>query len=177
MKKNRRLVQIIVLFAVVLLGGYTIGNAVFGSKDDLPKIGERPPDFALLGTDNKTHRLADYEGKALVINFWGSFCPPCVIETPEFQRQYEKWQAQGKPFEIIGINLSEDQLTVNNFVEKFGLTYDILRDQRNKIERLYGVRSYPTTFFVKPDGSIMDIYVGGLTEEEIDRRIEKLLQF
>jgi len=175
MKKNRKTIQVIILLAVVLLGGYAIGKALFSSSDDRPKVGQRPPDFALLDLNKQTHRLADYEGKALVINFWGTFCPPCVVETPEFQRQYEKWQAQGKPFEIVGINLSEDQLTVANFVEKFGLTYDILRDQRNRIEQLYGVRSYPTTFFVKPDGTIMDIFVGGMKEQDIEERVAKLL--
>ena len=176
MGRNRRKIQIVILLGVLLLGGYAIGKALFVSDDGLPRKGEAPPEFALLGADGQPHRLADYKGKALVINFWGTFCPPCVVETPEFQRQYEKWQAQGKPFEIIGINLSEDDLTVSNFVRKYGLTYDILRDKRNKIETLYGVRSYPTTFFIKPDGTIMDIYVGGMTEKDIDERVMKLLQ-
>ncbi|MBB3109240.1 peroxiredoxin [Paenibacillus phyllosphaerae] len=177
MGKYRKTTQIVILIGVLLLGGYAIGKALFASDDGgLPKIGEKPPEFALLGEDQEAHKLSDYEGKALVINFWGTFCPPCVIETPEFQRQYEKWTSMGKPFEIIGINLGEDSLTVRNFVQQYGLTYEMLYDKGRKIMAKYGVESFPTTFFVKPDGTIMDIFVGGMTEEDIDKRVTKLLQ-
>lgn len=63
---------------------------------------------------------------------------------PEFERQFAKWQNDG--LEILAINLSEDTLTVNNFVHQFELNYPILRDVDRKTEREYGLRSYPTTF-------------------------------
>ncbi|MNG00341.1 Thiol-disulfide oxidoreductase ResA [compost metagenome] len=93
---------------------------------------------------------------------------------PEFEQQYLKWK--DKPFEILAVNLSEGNLTVNNFVKDFELTYPILRDANKVIERRYGLEQYPSTFFIKPDGTIMDIFVGGMTEQDIDDRIEKLLQ-
>ncbi|QYR19948.1 redoxin family protein [Paenibacillus sp. sptzw28] len=174
MKSYRRITQIVIFLGVLLLGGYAIGNALFSPSDGLPRKGDKPPDFALLGSDGKTHRLSDYEGKALVINFWGTFCPGCVTETPDLQKQYEK---QGdKPFEIVGINLGEDNLTVNNFIKQFGVSYSILLDDNRKVERKYGLKSYPTTFFVKPSGEIMDIFVGPMTENDIDERVTKLLQ-
>ncbi|MGG4032556.1 redoxin domain-containing protein [Paenibacillus cisolokensis] len=174
MGKARRPVQIVILLGVLLLGGYAIGEALFASDDKILKAGERPPDFKLLDLNGEAKELQDFQkdGKALVINFWGTFCPPCVKEMPEFQRQYEKWKDS---LEIVAINLSEDDLTVRNFVSRFKLDFPVLRDSNRMVERRYGLRQYPTTFFVKPDGRIMEIFVGGMTEKDIDKRIERLL--
>lgn len=176
MGKYRRMTQIVIFIGVLLLGGYAIGKALFSSEDGLVRKGEEPPAFALLGTDDAAHKLEDYKGKALVINFWGTFCPPCVTETPDLQKQYEKWTGQGKPFEIIGINLGEDQLTANQFAQQYGVTYDILLDNGRRVMAEYGVKSFPTTFFVRPDGTVMDVFVGGMTEKDIESRVTKLLQ-
>ncbi|WP_337101743.1 redoxin domain-containing protein [Paenibacillus sp. YIM B09110] len=175
MGKSRKTVQIIILAAVLIIGGYAIGSTLFASDSEGPlKAGIEPPSFTLANLDGGTTALSDYKGKAVVVNFWGTFCPPCVKEMPEFERQYAKWKDHG--LVILAINLSEDTLTVNNFVRQFDLNYPILRDVSRKTERSYGLRSYPTTFFIGPDGKIMEIKVGGMTEQEIDDRIERLLQ-
>lgn len=174
MKKSRRPMQIVILIAVLIIGGYAIGSTLFENDKTKVKIGAPPPDFHLADLSGSPVQLADYSGKALVINFWGTFCEPCVTEMPEFERQYEKWKDKG--LVIAAINLSEDTLTVNNFVKRFNLSYPILRDVNRKTERLYGLRSYPTTFFVKPDGNIMDIIVGGMTEAAIEQRVTLLLE-
>lgn len=175
MGKSRKTVQIVILIAVLIIGGYAIGSTLFAEDDKGPlKEGSKPPQFELADLEGNLQQLSDYEGKAVVVNFWGTFCPPCVKEMPEFERQYMKWKDQG--LVVLAINLSEDTLTVNNFVRRFELNYPILRDVNRKTERSYGLKSYPTTFFIKPDGSIMEIKVGGMTETEIDERIERLLQ-
>lgn len=174
MGKSRKTVQIGILIAVLIIGGYAIGSTLFGAGNTLLKEGSKPPDFKLADLEGNQQQLSDYAGKAVVVNFWGTFCPPCVKEMPEFERQYLKWKDQG--LVVLAINLSEDTLTVNNFVRRFDLHYPILRDMNRKTERSYGLKSYPTTFFIKPDGSIMEIMVGGMTEVEIDERIERLLK-
>lgn len=174
MKASRKPVQIAILLAVLLIGGYAIGTTLFASDGGgVPKEGDKPNEFKLADLEGNVHKLSDYEGKPVVINFWGSFCPPCVEEMPEFEQQFQKWKDQG--LTILAINLSEDTLTVNNFVRQFNLSYPILRDVNRKTERSYGLRSYPTTFFVKADGTIMEIKVGGMTQQDIDDRIERLL--
>ncbi|WP_313997769.1 redoxin domain-containing protein [uncultured Paenibacillus sp.] len=170
---TRKAVQIAILVCVLLLGGYAIGKTLF-SSDGGPRVGGKPPDFELAAVDGSVHKLSDYEGRPLVINFWGTFCPPCVKEMPEFQRQYEKWKGEG--LAILAINLSEDDITIRNFLKRFDLDYTILRDRDRQTEKAYGVRQYPTTFFVKPNGEIMEIFVGGMTEAAIDERVEKLIK-
>lgn len=174
MRNSRKKIQIVVLLGVLLIGGYAIGKTLFADDNPIPRAGDRAPGFSLLGADGEIHHLSDYKDKALVINFWGTFCPPCVKEMPEFQKQHEKWQ--DADFEILAINLSETDLVVSSFLRQFDLEYPILRDQKRATERMYGLRSYPTTFFVKPDGKIMEVFVGGMTEEQINERVERLLQ-
>jgi peroxiredoxin len=175
MGKWRRTVQVAILLAVLVVGGYAIWSALFtGDKSGSLKTGSEPPPFTLADLDGGTVSLSNYKGKPVVINFWGSFCEPCVKEMPEFERQYVKWK--DKDLVILAINLSEDTLTVNNFVKRFELTYPILRDVSRKTERSYGLRQYPTTFFVKPDGTLMEVVVGGMLEEDINERVERLLQ-
>ncbi|PZD93488.1 thiol-disulfide oxidoreductase [Paenibacillus sambharensis] len=171
--KMRKPVQIVILIGVLLLGGYAIGKTLFVSGG-APKIGDKPPAFELAGLNGDVHKLEDYKGKPMIINFWGTFCPPCVKEMPEFQNQYDKWHSKG--LEILAINLSEDDITVRSFLRDFDLDYTILRDHEKTVEKRYGLRSYPTTFFVAADGTIQDIFVGGMTEQDIDTRVEKLLQ-
>ncbi|MCU6710052.1 redoxin domain-containing protein [Paenibacillus sp. J5C_2022] len=175
MGKNRKKVQIIILIAVFLIGGYAIGSTLFGKEDTGQiEVGMEPPAFTLADLGGNPQSLSDYEGQPVIINFWGTFCEPCVKEMPEFERQYEKWKDDG--LVILAINLSEDTLSVNNFVKRFNLSYPILRDVNRKTERKYGLRQYPTTFFVKPDGKLMEVVVGGMSEEQIDVRVERLLQ-
>ncbi|MGN7455840.1 redoxin domain-containing protein [Paenibacillus pasadenensis] len=170
----RKPVQILIFLGVLLLGGYAIGKTLFASKDGLPMPGDKPPEFTLSTLDGRTVSLSDYEGKPVVLNFWGSFCPPCVKEMPEFQRQYDKWKSEG--LEVLAVNLSEDNLTVRNFVAGKNLTYPILRDVDKETERRYRLRSYPTTFFIRPDGKLEEVYQGGMTEQDIEERVLKLIE-
>ncbi|GBG12072.1 thiol-disulfide oxidoreductase [Paenibacillus sp. MY03] len=174
-KKSRKMMQVVILAAVLIVGGYAIGTTLFAERGSgFLKPGERPPEFSLANMEGGVTSLSDYAGKPVVINFWGTFCEPCVKEMPEFERQYKKWQ--DKDLTILAINLSEDTLTVKNFLNRFNLSYPILRDEARKTERNFALRQYPTTFFVKADGTLMEAVVGGMTEEDIDKRIVRLLQ-
>jgi len=124
--------------------------------------------------EGNLHSLGDYIGRPVIINFWGTFCPPCVAEMPAIERQYQQYKDHG--LVVLAINLSEDDITVRDFLKRFDLNYTILRDKNRLIERQYGLRSYPTTFFIGRDGRIQDIFVGGMSDEDIEQRVRKLLE-
>ncbi|WP_214629649.1 redoxin domain-containing protein [Paenibacillus agaridevorans] len=170
--RSRRLIQLIILGAILIIGGIAIGQTFADDSGTLPKVGKEPPYFELSDLNRNVYRQTDFTGQPYIINFWGTFCPPCVKEMPEFQRQYEKWGDKG--LKIVAINLSEDDLTIRNFLRSFELEYNILKDINRTVERRFGVRAYPTTYFVKADGTIMEIVQGGMTEDQINRRVEKL---
>lgn len=173
MKRHRKLVQYIVLAAVLLIGGYAIGNTLFASSPVL-KAGSTPPAFKLVDLDGNVHDSQEYAGKPLIINFWGTFCPPCRMEMPALQAVYEKWNDQG--VQLIGINLSEDKLSVQNFADQVGARFPILLDRNRQTERAFGLKQYPTTFFIGRDGRIVDILIGGpLTESQIGAEIDKIM--
>ncbi|OUM96821.1 MAG: thiol-disulfide oxidoreductase [Thermobacillus sp. ZCTH02-B1] len=172
--RKRKITQVVILIGILLLGGYAVGTSLFKS-DEKPKIGGRPPAFEnVADVEGNLHSLADYRGRPVIINFWGTFCPPCVAEMPAIERQYQKYKDQG--LVVLAINLSEDDITVRDFLKRFNLSYTILRDRNRMIERKYALRSYPTTFFIGRDGRILDIDTGGMTDEEIERYILRLLE-
>lgn len=174
MGRYRKTIQYIILAAVLLVGGFAIGNSLFSKSVVLTK-GDTPPAFRLAGLDNQVHELKDYEGKPLIVNFWGTFCPPCRNEMPALQNQYEKWKGQG--LQLIGINLSEDRLTAESFIRQVGVNFPILMDKDKRTEKAYGLKQYPTTYFISSNGKIQEVVIGGLlTEEEIEVRVERLMK-
>ena len=172
MKRYRKPIQYIILACVVLVGGYLVGQSLFKTQEVL-KPGSEPPAFELADLQGEVHNLDSYIGKPLIINFWGTFCPPCRNEMPALQAEYEKWQGQG--LELIGINLSEDRVSVQQFASSVGAKFPILLDRNKRTEKRYGLKEYPTTYFIDAKGKIQDIVVGGpMSEEDIESRIRKL---
>ncbi|WP_334077101.1 peroxiredoxin family protein [Paenibacillus sanfengchensis] len=173
MGKARRPVQIIILVFIVILGGYAISSAVFGGESGKPELGDKPPAVKLLGLDGKVHTLEEYKGKAVVLNFWATWCTYCVNEMPALQAQWEKWRDQGVV--VLGINTGEDEMTVRNFTEQLGIDFPVLHDFENDAVRNYGVVPMPTTFFVNKKGRIASIHEGELNLETLDDQIKQLV--
>lgn len=172
-KRYRKPIQYIILAVVLLVGGYAIGQSFLTPTKAL-KPGSKAPAFELLGLDGQAHSLDSYRGKPLVVNFWGTFCPPCRNEMPALQAQYDKWKDQG--VQLVGINLSEDRVSVGSFLRSYDINFPVLLDKNKKTERKYGLKEYPTTFFISADGKIQDIVIGGpMSEETIGSRIALLL--
>lgn len=173
MGKARRPVQIVILFLIVILGGYAISSAVFGGERGKPTPGEKPPAIKLLGLDGNVHTLDDYKGKAIVVNFWATWCTYCVNEMPALQTQWEKWRDQGVV--VLGINTGEDKMTVRNFTQQLGIDFPVLYDFDNEAVQDYGVVPMPTTFFVDKKGKIASIHEGELDLTTLDNQIKRLL--
>lgn len=172
MRNQRRWIQGIVLAAVLLIGGYTIGNSLF-AEEEIPRVGSKAPDFTLTGLDGKTYKLSDFRGKPVLVNFWGSWCDPCIREMPAIERQYNKWKDEG--LVVLGLNLDESKVTVQSFVKQTNVTFPVLFDQELRMRDRYAVRQYPTSFFVDPDGKIVQIAAHEMTEEFIEQTVRSML--
>lgn len=173
MGKNKKWMQIAILLAVMIIGGIAIGTSLFKEKT-VPRAGSAAPDFKVAGVDGKVHRLSDYEGKYVVLNFWGTYCPPCREEMPDLQKQADKWN--GSDIAIIGMNAGENQVTVKSFLDQYGIRFAIFLDETEEIRKSYGVLQYPTTFFIRPDGKIQEIKIGQMDEAFIDRAISAMMR-
>ncbi|SET54025.1 thiol-disulfide oxidoreductase ResA [Paenibacillus sp. NFR01] len=172
MGKARKPIQIVILFLIVLFGGYAIASSVMGGDGSL-KEGSKAPDFELLGLDGQTHSLKEYKGKAVVLNFWGSWCAPCVKEMPALQKQWQKWKEQGVV--VLGVNVGEDRMTVENFVKQVDIDFPVVMDTGRDAVRSYGVSPLPTTFFINAKGKVDSIHIGQLDLSSLEGQIGKLV--
>ncbi|MEX2416168.1 MAG: redoxin domain-containing protein [Paenibacillaceae bacterium] len=160
MRRYRRWVQAFVLIAIFAVGGFTLADNLF-SEDTIPQEGSKAPEFTLPGIDGQEYQLSDYKGKVVVLNFWGTYCPPCVEEMPLIQNYYEKYA--DKNVEILAINENDPLVSVKAFIRQYKLTLPILLD-KDVVRREYGVMNYPTTVFINENGKIEMIFEGAMDE-------------
>nr|WP_288861250.1 cytochrome c biogenesis protein/redoxin [uncultured Faecalicatena sp.] len=133
-------------------------------------------DFELKDQYGNVHKLSDYKGKTIFMNFWATWCPPCRAEMPDIQKLYESYQKEEDPEVVIlgiagpgyGQEKSEDE--VKQFLTDNGYTYPVLMDNGGSLFEQYGIYSFPTTFMITKEGKIFG-YVSGQLSEEIMKNI------
>ena len=132
-------------------------------------------EFSLADFRDKTHSLADYQGKVVLINFWASWCPPCIYEMPELTRL--KQQMADRPFEIIAINVGEKKYRVRKFIKLVNFELQVLLDTSNKAFNDWDVKTLPTSFLVGADGRVRHKIRGnpGWEQQETISLIEQLI--
>jgi len=128
-------------------------------------VGSLAPDFALSSISGEMIQLNQLQGKPVLINFWATWCAPCVIEMPNIQKYYKEFDHQ---FEVLAVNAGEKNLTVEQFANALGIEFPVLLDPDNKIQLLYRVRGYPTTYVLDADGIIRAQHIGLLGESQIE---------
>ena len=173
MGKHKKWVQLVIFGVVLVIGVFTIvSNLTSSGPAKYPQPGGKAPDFTLIGLDGKKHKLSEFKGKPVMLNFWGTFCPPCKEEMPAIQRQYDKWSQQGVVF--LGVNLDQSPITVQAFMEQFKLNLPTLLDPKEEVRKLYGVSEYPTTFFIQADGTVKAKHIGEMKEAFIEQSLDEL---
>jgi len=143
----------------------------------VPSQGFRAPDFQLITTSGENVALTDYKGNPVLINFWASWCPPCLAEMPAIQKVYQEYSPKG--FVVLAINATnqDNQNSAIEFVEENNLTFPILLDLDGRVGNQYLVQSLPTSYFIDRTGKILEIVLGGPMAESLLRiRVEKLLR-
>ena len=142
-------------------------------------VADRPaaPDFALKDVDGKRHRLSENRGKVVLVNFWATWCPPCRREMPSMQRAWT--QLKGENFEMLAVNVGEDEDTIFGFTFSTGveLTFPILLDRDAQVIKVWSVIALPTSFIVDPQGRIVYRAVGGREwdDPELLKKIRELM--
>ncbi len=125
------------------------------------------PDFTLKDMDGKAHRLAGWRGKAVILNFWATWCPPCRKEMPSMERAWRKLREEKAPVVLVAVNVGEDADTIFGFTAQMDLSFPILLDERSEVADRYrqltgiGTMALPTTFVIDPEGRVVYRAVGG----------------
>ena len=135
--------------------------------------GDRPdaPAFALDSLDESRQvSLASLRGKAVVVNFWASWCFPCKEEAPHLEEVWREHRDRG--LVVVGLDSKDFRRDARRFVERFDLTFPIAFDGDGGVSEAYGVRGYPETFVIDRNGRLVDAIVGAVNSGEDRARLE-----
>jgi thiol-disulfide isomerase/thioredoxin len=141
---------------------------------ELFRGGAQTPALSLEDLGHKTHTLEDYRGRVVLVNFWASWCGPCVREMPGMQRLQNAMN--GKPFTLLAINVEESSGTVWKFAAKVGIHFPLLLDRDGQTAYDWGIDLYPTSFLIDPQGRIRYVAYGprDWDDPEMIKTIESL---
>lgn len=174
--------------------GSSAGNGDYGplalppernptGRDSSPEKERAAPDFLLEMLGGGTLRLSDLQGKAVLVNFWATWCQPCRGELPHLVAAYDRYRQEG--LEIVAVNLQEDEDTIAGFVEEFGLQFPVVIDRSGDVADEYRVIGIPTSYFIDRSGVVRSIYTGpfvgqesrqAIEESDLAQRIEEILR-
>jgi cytochrome c biogenesis protein CcmG, thiol:disulfide interchange protein DsbE len=156
-----------VLTLLLLSGCYT------GTRP--PRIGNPAPDFTLKDAD-RTVKLSDYRGQVVVLNFWASWCPPCVVETPSLVKMEDR--LKGKGVVVLGVSEDVDEAAYRRFLERYNMNPNIVtvRDPSAKTKALYGTVLIPESFVIDRTGVVRRKFVSSVdwTSPEVIEFLTKL---
>lgn len=138
--------------------------------------------FELQDQYGNTHRLEDYKGKTIFLNFWATWCPPCRAEMPDIQKLYETYDREGDEALIVlgvaapqmGQEKSEEEIKA--FLEENGYTYPVLMDDTGELFYRYGIQAFPTTFMIDRDGNVFGYISGQLTMDMMESIIRQTME-
>lgn len=148
---------------------------VLTDRTELPSVGEvsRPtPDVVLATLDGGEINVSQQQGKVVLVNFWGTWCEPCIRETPALQEAYARYRDEG--LLIVGVNVTGSELKQGNtledvqaFADEFGVEYPIALDVEGEASQAFRVLPLPTSFFIDTQGTIRFVRVGEINADEI----------
>ncbi|MES0328084.1 MAG: TlpA disulfide reductase family protein [Gammaproteobacteria bacterium] len=132
--------------------------------------------FTLMDTKDQTRSLSDYRGKVVLVNFWASWCPPCIYEMPKLQKL--KKHFANRAFEILTINVAEKKYHVRKFSKVIKLDLPVFLDTASNTFNNWGVKTLPTSFLIDSDGRVRYQIRGdpGWENKETISIIEEMIQ-
>src|SRR6202167_5992318 len=174
--KRSPLVLVVVAFVVALMlyvGYHKARNP--GGMPFRPLTASAPaPDFSLEALDGKTTRLSDFRGKAVLLNFWATWCVPCKIEMPWFVDFQNQYGSQG--LQIVGVAMDDaSKEDIGKFAKDMGVNYPILIGKESVGDQYGGVPALPESFLISRDGKIVDKIIGLRGKADIEEAIKKTL--
>lgn len=164
-----------ILTLLMLLSVATMQSAA--AAELKPYTGDiQTPELELKDQQGKSHKLADYKGQVVLVQFWATYCAPCRAEMPSMNRLQDKLKS--KPFKILAVNMAEDSSEVNAFVKEVKPAFTILLDTDGRYIQQWKVFAAPANFIVGKDGKIKYTLYGGVEwdSNEIVSTLTQLVQ-
>ena len=138
--------------------------------------GDEAPEFNLMSDRGQPIQLKDLRGKLVILNFWATWCQPCVEEIPSLARFSDQFASRGVV--VLGVSVDEDRDVYQKFLERAGVKFLTARDPERKISRLYGTFKFPETYLIDRGGKVVQKVIGKAEwmDPEMLRYMEQLLQ-
>ena len=172
MKKRRLVIRTLILLVLGLAVAFTLYSTLTKDKQTKVVIGQKAPDFTLIDMQGKKHRLSDYKGQGVFLNFWGTWCKPCEKEMPYINNQYHQFKDKG--VQVLAVDIAETPLAVNNFIARHKLDFPIMIDEDKSVMNAYGINPLPATFLIDKNGIVVKYYTGQLSEQTIRDFMEQI---
>jgi len=168
------LVVVAVVAAAMLYFGFHMSRRPDAGRTPRNAKVTAAPDFTLESLDGKSMRLSDLRGKAVLLNFWATWCGPCKIEMPWFVELQNKYGSEG--LQIVGVAMDDSSKDdIAKFVKEMGVNYPVLLGKEAVGDQYGGVPALPESFFISRDGRIVDKIIGLRGKAEIEDSIKKAL--
>jgi peroxiredoxin len=138
-----------------------------------PRIGQNAPDFTVQDSDHKI-TLSHFRGQVVVLNFWGSFCAPCIEETPDLVKMQSKLKNKGVT--VLAVSIDTDDAAYHKFLKDFAVNYVTVRDDGQKSATAYGTFRWPETYVIDRSGVVRRKFIGAVNwnSPEITDYLSKL---
>ncbi|MGA6988680.1 MAG: TlpA disulfide reductase family protein [Terriglobales bacterium] len=137
------------------------------------RIGSNAPDFTVQDSDHKV-TLSQFHGQVVVLNFWATWCPPCVEETPSLVQMQARFKNKGVV--VLAVSIDEDEAEYHKFLNQYHVNMVTVRDESQKTARLYGTFGWPETYVIDRNGIIRRKFIGPVdwTSPEVSDYLSKL---
>ena len=180
----------VLAFAVVIVGASVLYNNLSSRMEiglaTAPAETEGPeetraqasaaPDFTVYDLDGNAHKLTDFRGKPVILNFWASWCGPCKMEMPDLEKAYQEY---GDQIQFMLVDLTDgSQETVEKasaFIKEQGYTFPVFYDTAMEGAYAYGVSGIPVTYFINAEGVFVAYYQGAMTADILQQGMDMLL--
>ncbi len=175
MKRNPAvLIVVAIVVAAMLVIGVRMSRKQGASAAGADVAGSVAPEFTLQSLDGKTIHLSDYRGKAVLLNFWATWCEPCKIEMPWFVELQNKYESAG--LQIVGVAMDDAAPPdIEKFAKQMGVNYPVLIGKEAVGEQYGGIPFLPTSFYIGRDGKIVSKVFGLKGKGEIEDNIKSAL--
>ncbi|MFC4557427.1 thiol-disulfide oxidoreductase ResA [Virgibacillus kekensis] len=174
-KRNRLIFRTIILSVLLVAVVYALVSNL-NKEDTNVDAGDPAPDFKLQQINEndelETVQLSDLEGKGVMLNFWATYCKPCEAEMPYMEKLYKEYENKG--IEIVAVSLDFNKLVINRFIDKYDLTFPVAHDTTEEVMNLYKVGPIPSSFFISPEGEIVEVVDGALTLDKLEGYLKQI---
>lgn len=166
--------QILTAFLVVCVVAfaYIVTDSM---REKITEAGDMAPSFKIKTDSGRTMTPTDFGGRILVLNFWATWCQPCVEETPSLMLLSNRLRDKGVV--VMGVSIDTDEAAYRRFIQRFGLKFETARDPESNVSAEYGTFKVPETYIINREGKVVEKIIGpkDWSDPAAIRSIEKLL--